>query len=183
MNVAQSLLALLHSGPRSTPELAQSLGSSEPTVLRALRALERDQRVLRMGKTKGARYALRRNVGAIGSRWPLFRIDEKGLVTASYSDGSTIALGKIAVANFNNPSGLHQVGNTTWTASGTSGDPEIGEAGSDGRGTISSGELEMSNVDLTTELVNLISAQRDFQANAKAIDTDKQMISSILNMQ
>ncbi|MGN6123049.1 MAG: flagellar hook protein FlgE [Sphingomonas oligoaromativorans] len=121
--------------------------------------------------------------GSTTGKFSTLAIDEKGLVTASYSDGSTIALGKIAVANFNNPSGLHQVGNTTWTASGTSGDPEIGEAGSDGRGTISSGELEMSNVDLTTELVNLISAQRDFQANAKAIDTDKQMISSILNMQ
>jgi flagellar hook protein FlgE len=89
----------------------------------------------------------------------------------------------MAVANFNNPSGLHQLGNTTWTASGTSGDPQIGEAGTDGRGTVASGELEMSNVDLTSELVNLISAQRDFQANAKAIDTDKQMLSSLINMQ
>ncbi len=121
--------------------------------------------------------------GATTGKFSTLAIDEKGLVTASYSDGSTIALGKIAVANFNNPSGLHQVGNTTWTASGTSGDPQIGEAGTDGRGTVASGELEMSNVDLTSELVNLISAQRDFQANAKAIDTDKQMLSSILNMQ
>ncbi len=121
--------------------------------------------------------------GSTTGKFSTLAIDEKGLVTASYSDGSTIALGKIAVANFNNPSGLHQVGNTTWTASGTSGDPQIGEAGTDGRGTVASGELEMSNVDLTSELVNLISAQRDFQANAKAIDTDKQMLSSILNMQ
>jgi flagellar hook protein FlgE len=121
--------------------------------------------------------------GATTGKFQTLAVDEKGLVTASYSDGSTIALGKMAVANFNNPSGLHQLGNTTWTSSGTSGDPQIGEAGTDGRGTIASGELEMSNVDLTSELVNLISAQRDFQANAKAIDTDKQMISSILNMQ
>ena len=110
-------------------------------------------------------------------------IDEKGLVTASYSDGSSIALGKVAVANFQNPTGLHQVGNTTWTATGSSGSPNIGEATTDGRGGIASGELEMSNVDLTTELVTLISAQRNFQANAKAIDTDKQMLSSIINMQ
>ena len=110
-------------------------------------------------------------------------IDEKGLVTASYSDGSSIALGKIAVANFQNPTGLHQIGNTTWSATGSSGSPNIGEAGSDGRGTVASGQLEMSNVDLTTELVSLISAQRNFQANAKAIDTDKQMLSSIINMQ
>ncbi len=110
-------------------------------------------------------------------------IDEKGLVTASYSDGSSIALGKVAVANFQNPTGLHQVGNTTWTATGSSGSPNIGEATTDGRGSVASGELEMSNVDLTTELVTLISAQRNFQANAKAIDTDKQMLSSIINMQ
>ena len=74
-HVKDTLLPILRLGPRSTLELAQSLGTSEPTILRALRALERDQRVVRMGKTKGARYALRRNVGAIGSRWPLFRID------------------------------------------------------------------------------------------------------------
>ena len=79
-HVKDTLLPILRMGPRSTLELAQSLGTSEPTILRALRALERDQRVVRMGKTKGARYALRRNVGAIGSRWPLFRIDESGVV-------------------------------------------------------------------------------------------------------
>jgi len=79
-DVIEALQAVLRSGPRSTLELAQSLGTSEPTVLRALRALEREQRVLRIGKTKGARYALRRNVGAIGARWPLFRIDEQGVV-------------------------------------------------------------------------------------------------------
>jgi hypothetical protein len=79
-HVAGNLLPLLRSGPRSTLELAQSLGISEPTVLRALRVLEREQRVLRMGKTRGARYALRRNVGTIGTAWPLFRIDESGAV-------------------------------------------------------------------------------------------------------
>lgn len=79
-HITESLLPMLRSGPRSTPELAQSVRTSEPTVLRALRALERDQRVLRIGKTKGARYALRRNVGAIGSRWPLYRVDESGIV-------------------------------------------------------------------------------------------------------
>ncbi|MBS0419866.1 MAG: type II toxin-antitoxin system HipA family toxin YjjJ [Proteobacteria bacterium] len=78
--VTEPLLAKLRLGPRSTLELAQSLGASEPTVLRALRAMEREQRVVRLGKTKGARYALRRSVGAIGSRWPLFRVDARGAV-------------------------------------------------------------------------------------------------------
>jgi flagellar hook protein FlgE len=110
-------------------------------------------------------------------------VDATGLVSASYSNGATIALGKVAVANFTNPTGLHQAGNTSWTVTGSSGAPQITEVGIDGKSTIQSGELETSNVDLTAELVNLISAQRNFQANAKAIDTDKQMISSIINLQ
>lgn len=79
-HLVEALLPALRSGPRSTAELAQTLATSEPTVLRALRTLEQEQRVLRMGKTRGARYALRRDVGAIGTRWPLFRIDEHGVV-------------------------------------------------------------------------------------------------------
>jgi flagellar hook protein FlgE len=110
-------------------------------------------------------------------------VGEDGIVSATYSDGSTLKLGAVALANFTNPSGLHQVGSTNWQATGSSGTAQIGAAGSDGLGTISQGELEMSNVDLTAELVNLISAQRNFQANAKAIDTDKQMVESVINLQ
>ncbi|WP_298688894.1 flagellar hook protein FlgE [uncultured Sphingomonas sp.] len=110
-------------------------------------------------------------------------VDAGGLVSATYSDSSTVVLGKVAVANFVNPDGLHQSGNTTWTATASSGAADIGAANTDGRGEIASGTLESSNVDLTAELVNLISAQRNFQANAKAIDTDKQMLQSIINLQ
>ena len=110
-------------------------------------------------------------------------VDGNGLVSATYSDSSTLALGKVAVATFANSDGLHQSGNTTWTATGESGAAQIAAANTDGRGEIASGELETSNVDLTAELVNLISAQRNFQANAKAIDTDKQMLESIINLQ
>ncbi len=110
-------------------------------------------------------------------------VGDDGLVSASYSDGATIKLGKVALATFSNPAGLHQQGNTTWTATASSGAADIGAADIDGRGKITSGALELSNVDLTSQLVDLISAQRNFQANAKAIDTDKQMLSSILNLQ
>ena len=110
-------------------------------------------------------------------------IGSDGLVSASYSDGSTVALGKVAMATFTNPQGLRQAGNTTWTQTGKSGEAKIGEANTDGRGAVNSGALEMSNVDLTQQLVQLISAQRNFQANAKAIDTDKQMLTSILQVQ
>jgi flagellar hook protein FlgE len=106
-----------------------------------------------------------------------------GLVSAAYSDGSTLALGKVAVATFANQQGLAQNGNTSWSATGASGAAQIGEAGVGGKGSIDEGELETSNVDLTAELVNLIQAQRNFQANAKAIDTDKQMVESIINLQ
>jgi flagellar hook protein FlgE len=109
-------------------------------------------------------------------------VGNDGLVSASYSDGSTLKLGKLALANFTNPQGLHQNGNTSWTATGLSGDPKIAAAGSDGATTIASGQLETSNVDLSSELVNLISEQRNFQANAKAIDTDKQMLQSIIQV-
>ena len=110
-------------------------------------------------------------------------VGSDGLVTASYSDGTTKALGKLALASFSNPSGLQQLGDAKWAVSGNSGDPIISSAGSDGLGSIQSGALEQSNVDLTTELVALIAAQRNFQANAKAIDTDNQMTSVIVNMQ
>ena len=110
-------------------------------------------------------------------------VDANGLVSATYSNSATVALGKVAVANFTNPEGLHQTGNTTWIATGESGAAQIAAANTDGSGSIASGELETSNVDLTAELVNLISEQRNFQANAKAIDTDKQMIESIINLQ
>lgn len=109
-------------------------------------------------------------------------VGQDGLVSASYSNGTTVDLGKVAVANFTNPEGLHQAGNTSWTVTGQSGAPQINEVDSDGSSSIASGELETSNVDLTAELVNLISAQRNFQANSKAIDTDKQMFQSIVNI-
>ena len=106
-----------------------------------------------------------------------------GLVTASYSDGTNKALGKLALATFANPSGLAQLGGAKWTVSGNSGDAVIGAPSSDGFGDLQSGALEQSNVDLTAELVALIAAQRNFQANAKAIDTSNQMTSVIVNMQ
>jgi flagellar hook protein FlgE len=109
-------------------------------------------------------------------------IGEDGLVTASFSDGTTQALGKLLVANFANPSGLRQRGDGRWTVTGNSGDAIVGEAGSDAFGRIQSGALERANVDITEELVALIAAQRNFQANAKAIETANSMDQSIINL-
>jgi flagellar hook protein FlgE len=109
-------------------------------------------------------------------------IGEDGLVTASFSDGTTQALGKLLVANFSNPAGLRQRGDGRWTVTGNSGDAIVGEAGSDAFGRIQSGALERANVDITEELVALIAAQRNFQANAKAIETANSMDQSIINL-
>jgi flagellar hook-basal body protein len=105
-----------------------------------------------------------------------------GLVNATYSNGSQVSLGKIVLANFSSPSGLRQVGDASYLASATSGSAKVGEAGSAGFGSIRAGATERANVDLTQELVDLITAQRNFQANAKAIETSSTMTSAIINI-
>jgi flagellar hook-basal body protein len=109
-------------------------------------------------------------------------IADDGLIVASYSNGSQKSLGKIVIANFNSSSGLKQLGDAAFTATGESGTARLGEAGAAGFGTIRAGSRERSNVDLTNELVDLISAQRNFQANAKAIETNSAMTSAIINI-
>jgi flagellar hook protein FlgE len=109
-------------------------------------------------------------------------VDPNGVVRAGFSNGQTEALGKVVMVNFTNPNGLAQVGDSHFRNTGISGNPLLGEAGSSGFGSIISGSIERSNVDITEELVNLITAQRNFQANAKAIETDNAMTQSILNI-
>jgi flagellar hook protein FlgE len=109
-------------------------------------------------------------------------IGDDGTVTASFSNGDTQALGKVVLASFANTSGLRQLGNSTWAATGYSGDARLGEPATNGLGGLMSGAIERSNVDITEELVNLIAAQRNFQANAKALDTASQMSQTIFNI-
>ncbi|MGI4731938.1 MAG: flagellar hook protein FlgE [Janthinobacterium lividum] len=109
-------------------------------------------------------------------------VDNTGVVTASFSNGDSKKLGMVAVANFNNPTGLRQIGTSYWSATGTSGAPKLGTAGEAGFGSLMSGTLEGSNVDITEELVDLIAAQRNFQANAKALDTQSQITETIFNI-
>ena len=109
-------------------------------------------------------------------------IDSTGLIRANYTNGQNKPLGKIVLANFNNQNGLKQIGNATYVETATSGAPNIGEAGTEGFGSIQSGSLERSNVDITEELVNLITAQRNFQASSKAIETSTQLTQTIINI-
>jgi flagellar hook protein FlgE len=109
-------------------------------------------------------------------------INDKGVVSATYADGTTQNLGVIAMATFPNQEGLRQLGNAHWTPTGDSGDAAYSAAGTGTAGQVNSGMLERSNVDITEELVALIAAQRNFQANAKAIDAANQLTTTINNL-
>ena len=109
-------------------------------------------------------------------------IDASGTVIANYTNGQTNALGKVMIANFANPNGLKQIGNADYVATSVSGDATLGQAGSDGLGSIQAGALENSNVDITEELVKLITAQRNFQANSKAIETETSLTQTIIQI-
>ena len=109
-------------------------------------------------------------------------IDATGVVQASFTNGRSVDLGQIAMANFANTQGLQQMGNASWSQTTSSGSVVQGVAGGSGFGNIQSGALEESNVDTTTALVSMITAQRDFQANAQMIQTDNQISQTIINI-
>ncbi len=109
-------------------------------------------------------------------------INPEGVALARYTNGQAIPLGKVALANFANPQGLQQLGDTTWTETFSSGNALNGEAGTSSLGLIQSGALEASNVDLTDQLVNMITAQRNFQANAQMISTADTITQTIINI-
>lgn len=109
-------------------------------------------------------------------------IDKTGVVQARFTNGRSINLGQIAMANFANPQGLQQLGNATWAATNASGQAVNGVAGNSGFGSIESGSVEESNVDTTSALVDMIKAQRNFQANAQMIQTDNQITQTIINI-
>jgi flagellar hook protein FlgE len=109
-------------------------------------------------------------------------VDAEGVVFARFTNGQSTSLGKLALANFVNPQGLQQLGDTTWGESFQSGDALLGEAGTASFGNIQSGALEASNVDLTAQLVQMITAQRNFQANAQAISTADTITQTVINI-
>lgn len=109
-------------------------------------------------------------------------VDEEGVVFARFTNGQSSSLGKLALANFVNPQGLQQLGDTTWGESFSSGDALLGEAGTASFGNVQSGALEASNVDLTAQLVQMITAQRNFQANAQMISTADAITQTVINI-
>ncbi|NNC63421.1 MAG: flagellar hook protein FlgE [Gammaproteobacteria bacterium] len=109
-------------------------------------------------------------------------VDPEGVVFARFTNGRSEPLGQVALSNFTNAQGLRQLGDTSWGETFTSGDAIRGAAGTASFGQIQSGALEASNVDLTGQLVQMITAQRNFQANAQMISTADQVTQTIINI-
>jgi len=109
-------------------------------------------------------------------------VTEEGIVQARFTNGQATPLGQVALANFANTQGLQQLGDSTWGETFASGPVIRGQAGTTDFGQIQSGALEASNVDLTEQLVNMITAQRNFQANAQMISTSDQVTQTIINI-
>jgi flagellar hook protein FlgE len=111
-----------------------------------------------------------------------FSLGDDGMITGVYSNGERQKIGQLALATFANPAGLTKAGNSSYRVGDNSGDPQVGTAGSGGRGSLSAGALEMSNVDLSQEFTGLIIAQRGFQANSKVITTSDQILQDLVQM-
>jgi len=109
-------------------------------------------------------------------------IDDTGVAFARYTNGQARALGQVAVAGFSNPNGLQPLGDTNWSETFSSGPSTLGEPGTSGLGVIQSGALEDSNVEITEQLVNMIVAQRNFQANAQVIQTEDAVTQTVINL-
>jgi flagellar hook protein FlgE len=109
-------------------------------------------------------------------------VSSEGIVNARYTNGVSTPLGQVALTSFANPQGLQPVGDNGWAESFESGQARRGAAGTSDMGLVQGGALEASNVDLTEQLVNMISAQRNFQANAQMISTQDQITQTVINI-
>ena len=111
-----------------------------------------------------------------------FKIDSSGVITGVYSNGTNRTIGQIAMASFTNQQGLEKAGDNTYVESNNSGMARIGESGVAGKGTLMAGALEMSNVDLSEQMTDMIVTQRGFQSNAKTIQTDDTLLETVLSL-
>ncbi|HEY0191190.1 MAG TPA: flagellar hook-basal body complex protein, partial [Kofleriaceae bacterium] len=117
--------------------------------------------------------------GHAGGKLVDIAISDDGTITGNFDNGDKIALAQVAIASFNNEEGLTRSGDGLYTQSPTSGNPLIDAPGTGARGSVQSGSLEQSNVDLGTELVTLIAYQRAFQANSKTVTTADEMLQTV----
>jgi flagellar hook protein FlgE len=111
-----------------------------------------------------------------------FSVGADGIISGNYSNQQTKTLGQVVLANFNNPNGLLNVGGNAYTETATSGLAQVSAPGSTNHGTLTAGAVEDSNVDLTHSLVNLITAQRNYQANAQTVKTQQAVDQTLINL-
>ena len=138
--------------------------------------------------SKMTQFAGRNSVNALSQNgypkgdFSSFNIDASGSILVRYTNGQTVPEGQIQLARFFNPQGLQPVGGNEWTQTAQSGQPQQGLPGENRMGLLQGGALEESNVDLTGELVNMIVAQRAYQANAQTIKTEDQVLQTLVNL-
>ncbi|HXU93136.1 MAG TPA: flagellar hook-basal body complex protein [Gallionella sp.] len=120
--------------------------------------------------------------GYTSGRLSSFSTSADGTILGRYTNGQTRSLGQVVLANFTSPQGLQPLGNNTWAETAASGGPLVGVPGSSSLGVLKSSATEDSNVDLTAELVNMITAQRVYQANAQTIKTQDAVLQTIVNL-
>jgi flagellar hook protein FlgE len=120
--------------------------------------------------------------GFTSGRLSSYSVSDDGTIQGRYTNGQTKALGQVALANFTSPEGLASLGNNVWAESSTSGPPLVGQPGTASLGALQSGTVEESNVDLTAQLVDMITAQRNYQANAQTIKTEDALMQTLVNL-
>ncbi|MGN8162369.1 flagellar hook protein FlgE [Pantoea sp. 22096] len=149
-------------------------GANQPINLSMLGSLQQNTGATTFGSPTQDGYA----PGDLTS----YAINDDGTITGSYSNKKTQLLGQIVLASFSNPEGLQSQGDNVWQASSASGQAAIGLANTGTFGSLTSGALESSNVDMSKELVNMIVAQRNYQANAQTIKTQDQILNTLVNL-
>ena len=120
--------------------------------------------------------------GFTSGRLTGFNTSKDGIIVGSYTNGKSSVLGQVVLSNFRNPNGLQPLGNNVWAETADSGVPLVGTPDSGSLGTLQSSAVEDSNVDLTAQLVNMITAQRVYQANAQTIKTQDQVLQTLVNL-
>ncbi len=181
-SVGSQALTYNSSGALTSPTAPASFGSYTPsgTGAAAMNIAFDLSKTTQFGDTFGVD-AITQNGYTTGNLTGV-SISSTGVIEANYTNGQSQTLGQIALANFANPQGLQQQGDTQWSQSYASGEPVLGSAGGSGFGSLQSGALESSNVNLTAQLVNMITAQRDFQANAQMIQAGNTVTQAILQI-
>ncbi|QDE30289.1 flagellar hook protein FlgE [Shewanella polaris] len=159
-----------------------NLSITDPTLLNGASALSVD-----IGYDKTTQYAADYNNSSLSQdgftsgELKGVRLDDNGLIYGTYTNGQELLQGQVALANFSNPNGLKAVSNNAWIATTEAGQAIMGAPSTGTMGTVTGGYLEGSNVDTTAEMVNLMSAQRNYQSNAKVLDVNSTMQQALLN--